>query len=229
MLTAATVKPADVDSNIAAWLSLAGVHNPPKALVSASADNWAFWIGLALLAVGIWGLLEWAYRKWWRATRDGPLPVGAFHYDDHQSYRELANSPKRDARLGEAVVYCISSEWGKRIPDACDISANQLTDCLDEIAQKARDNEIIVWASSTEESPLEIVPAEHWREYQIDVLRVAYDVARSEHRLSSSPQGIFYDLMVSRTEFEREWPHAGCPASPLRRRSKRDVERLRPL
>ena len=63
MMAAATTAPTAVDSNIAAWLRLLGVHNPPPAFATTHADQWAFWLGLAVLAVGLVGVWEWFFVK----------------------------------------------------------------------------------------------------------------------------------------------------------------------
>ena len=114
----------------------------------------------------------------------------------------------RDKSLAEGVAYWISGEWGKSIPQAVDVASGHLDESIAAITQLARDNEITIWGQPGEGLPFEVIPPDHWRDYMIDVLRAAFDVARSEHRQSSSPQGIYYELMVSSTQFEVKRPHA---------------------
>lgn len=67
LMAAATTSPQAADSNIAEWLRVLGNHHPPAALVTSHADQWAFWLGLVVLLVGVLGVSEWFF-----APKRGP-------------------------------------------------------------------------------------------------------------------------------------------------------------
>jgi hypothetical protein len=62
-VTAATIKPVDADTNVAAWLKLMGWDDPPAALVSSMANDAIFWVGVVLLLIAGFSVVEWFWQK----------------------------------------------------------------------------------------------------------------------------------------------------------------------
>ena len=140
MMAAATTAPTAVDSNIAAWLKLFGVHNPPPAFATSHADQWTFWLGLAVLLVGLVGVWEWffvkpksippiahpnsPYRK--RATDIAAEeiaraiglarlmnPPGIGSVGSSASLQmKVTRAPAFDVSLTEAALYAVTGNWG---------------------------------------------------------------------------------------------------------------------
>lgn len=228
VISAATVKPHDADTNIAAWLKAVGVHKPPAAFATSHADQWAFWLGLILLSIGVFGLFEWAIpRVFSRAVRRvemQPLVVVLRGYiDRHIHHKELAFQGKgtltfdkkveraadRDASLREGLAYAAFGDWNNRTNEQFESGdSDRFSDALSRFHQLAADGALRSWGipvSYQATSIYQPIPKDHWGYAAVNFLDSLREKPWSRSRVPSALD--YTDIRVNRAEFEREFPH----------------------
>lgn len=114
--------------------------------------------------------------------------------------------PKRDVGLAEALAYAEFREWGRSFIDAASAAQNEANENLVRFRQLAFDGEISVWGKASEGGVYEPIPSSHWQEYDVEWFDLLRGTPRTENRFGQR-YSAFFDLMVSKTDFEREWPH----------------------
>ena len=119
-----------------------------------------------------------------------------------------ARKPTRDISLSNGLAYILSFNWDGEIDELFPDHRKEFEHALDDVIQRARDGKITVWGRPTEDAPWKVVPAEHWEDYRVDVLHAVIALPRSEPRRGMDADGIYYQLKISKREFEKEWPGA---------------------
>lgn len=209
VLAAAQIKPDEAISNVWAWADrLTGYA--PAWLGTASADNWATAIGLVLLiaALALWLLGSVSRDKKLDNPNSLPLP-----------FRTDGREPVRDKSLTEAAIYAVSGQWGfgaspdlfSKVPNDPRIAmTNRAMALMSEIQQRAYDGNLTIWGRPYDDSaaPLQVIPTSHWITHSLHDLGMAMGQPQTRKRDGLRMDGAYVDLMVSREEFEREWPHA---------------------
>ena len=119
-------------------------------------------------------------------------------------------APTRDVSLSEGLAFLASGKWGETIETVFNDAPGQFMALSDDVIQRARDGSITIWGRPTEVTPWEKVPSDHWRHYGLDALMTGHAEPQSENRNDHREKsGIYYKLMICRTELEKEWPDAG--------------------
>lgn len=73
--------------------------------------------------------------------------------------------------------------------------------------QMAHDGTLSVWGKRSENSVFQVIPKEHWLDHNVEWVDLLLGSARTENVMHTAPDP-FLELMVSRAQFEKEWPHA---------------------
>lgn len=150
--------------------------------------------------------------------------VGAYRHCAVKLYRQLAEiagidtdwraskarlaPASRDVSLPEALAYAATGRWGERFIDTCTKGEDwQGGDVWQEARQKARDNAITIWGKPSPNSTYEPIPATFWTMHQPEWFSLLRGEAHTEAATADGANGRYIDLMASRAEFEREWPH----------------------
>jgi hypothetical protein len=123
------------------------------------------------------------------------------------SSQQFVRGVRRDVPLPEALAYAEYGEWGKRFVDAAASAKNQANEQLEHFRQLAHDGALTVWGRLTENGVFQLVPKEHWIDHHVEWFDLLRGNARTENVRHTHPEP-FLELMVSKAEFEREWPHA---------------------
>lgn len=114
---------------------------------------------------------------------------------------------ERDKPLGEALAYAGLGRWGARFIDAAAQGIGTANVPLKKFEQLAYDGRLRVWGKSERHRDLyEEIPREHWKNNQVEWFDLLRGEPRTEPRgqVKESP---YYDLMVSRAEFEDVLPY----------------------
>lgn len=168
------------------------------ALVWYATGNWA-WTGIAgvalllIIALGVFLVKLFTVSVTIANEARALLPI---EQDD----------PRRDVGLTEAVTYAIKRQWGLRPMNLDADVFIDVTEPLAETRQRAADGELLVWGKRTEAGIYEAIPADYWRDHQVewfDMLRGAPRTEKSGHAGSNET---YLELMVSRAQFERLYP-----------------------
>lgn len=143
---------------------------------------------------------------------------------------EARMTPKRDTTLGHAIAYACLGTWDRfgELPRLIK-DDGILVEKLKEFEQKARDGDLTVWGTTHPDdggqwySPLEPIPAKHWKSHWVQPATLV-DRANSFSRPMVDDDGErYFDLMVNRYQFEREFPRSQAtpPPVPLSPRASR--------
>jgi hypothetical protein len=148
--------------------------------------------------------------------------VGAYRHCAVKLYRQLAEiagidadwrvskaglAPVRDVGLAEALAYAELGQWGKSFFDAASAAMNEANEQLERFRQLAHDGVLTVWGKRTENGVFQLIPKDHWIDHHVEWFDLLRGKARTENVRNTHAEPIS-ELMVSKAEFEREWPHA---------------------
>jgi hypothetical protein len=118
---------------------------------------------------------------------------------------------KRDTKMDEALAYIETGEWGGEFYAFANNPAQNPRKGLStvKVRQAAIDKEIRVWGATTlnEDAHVEIDP-KYWEDWQIDLLSAMKGETKTEKRHSHASGFKYYNLMVSKAEFEARWRSA---------------------
>jgi hypothetical protein len=123
--------------------------------------------------------------------------------------RQQQSSPKRDTALRQGLAFASYGDWQT---DAFDQitkgEAHLFAAAIAQFRQLAADGKLSVWGKSGKSGlsgVFEPIPPEHWRVAWVDFLDALRENPSS--KMANGEKGEpFLDLMISRIEFEREWP-----------------------
>jgi hypothetical protein len=118
--------------------------------------------------------------------------------------------PTRDATLAEALAYAEFGEWGRSFFDAAAKAKNQANEHLERFRQLAHDGAVTVWGKRRNNGIFQAVPRDHWTDHNIEWFDLLRGNARTENVMHKTPNP-FLEIMVSRAQFEKAWPHATVP------------------
>lgn len=119
----------------------------------------------------------------------------------------VTRAPQRDATLAEGLAYAEFGDWGRTFFDAAAKAANHANEQLERFRQLAHDGTVTVWGKRRENGIFETIPRDHWTDHNIEWFDLLRGNARTENVMHTTPNP-FLEIMVSRTQFEKEWPHA---------------------
>lgn len=141
-------------------------------------------------------------------------------YSDEWNWRVAKHEGRtrieRDKSLGEALAYTGLGRWGGRFSDAAAQGIGAANLPLKKFEQLAYDGRLHVWGKSEQHRDLyEEIPRKHWKNNQVEW----FDLLRGKPK--TGPRGQtsdlpYYDLMVSRAEFEAVMPHVRHSANQVR-------------
>lgn len=138
-----------------------------------------------------------------------------------ESYRPPSASTEisgRDTPLAEGLAYAVTGKWDGSLPDDTAEAIEGLSCRLGEFEQAASEGGLAVWGKELilgnhASSIWEPVPKEHWKYHRVKWFSIFdNDDARTELRGMDS-RGLgqrdepFAELMISKAQFERHWPH----------------------
>jgi hypothetical protein len=129
--------------------------------------------------------------------------------------RWLGQEPiRRDTSLRNAVCYAVHGKWPepKQFPPLTTTGLPQrVSDVLARLRQLAFDGRVTLWGRETlnDLTVMEEIPAEFWREHQIDLLKISVSDAPNDSRTeiaSGSDNSTYYALEANKEQIESEWP-----------------------
>ncbi len=114
---------------------------------------------------------------------------------------------KRDADVKEGLAYIGSRTWGQSFTDQILAGAKDSVERLDTFRQAATDSEITIWGKKSKYVPYTKIDAKYWEEWQLHYLSLLKTETSTEPTVSNpSDHQVYYDLMISKGEFETKWP-----------------------
>jgi len=121
------------------------------------------------------------------------------------------HKPQRDAFLKEGLAYAASGEWGQKGFMDYAGQYQQMGEATDRFHQLAADGVISVWGKRTTRatSLFELIPPEHWHTHHLWWPDILTEDATTKPLDGNDHTNSFSHIMISKREFEREWPHAG--------------------
>lgn len=136
-------------------------------------------------------------------------------YSDEWNWRvakqEGRTKIERDKPLGEALAYTGLGRWGGRFSDAAAQGIGAANVPLKKFEQLAYDGRLHVWGKSEQHRDLyEEIPREHWKNNQVEWFDLLRGKPKTEPRGQTSDLP-YFDLMVSRAEFEEALPYVKQP------------------
>lgn len=144
-----------------------------------------------------------------------PDPPPTFEQDWERWAGRDADTLKveRDKGLSEALAYAACGLWGRSLSEV--ITDGGYPDAGDrwvDFRQRAHDGQLTVWGKRSSYEIWVKIDPEFWVDHQPKWFDLMRSVARTEPTSPGASSECFVDLMVSRTEFEKEWPHGFQPA-----------------
>lgn len=210
------------DSNTALILSHLGVPRPPEHVWSYV---WANpWIALSFAAlVFILGVvaLSLIQKIWAKVFHSG---ADALHLP-HSSpgFADLQTGDARDVGLRKAWGYIICGRWGQDFTAVALDHVHDLWEPWKTLHQKARDGDIQIWGKPQRNGGIyERIRMDFW-EMNRPKYPALLNTDEAPHTEPSGGDGLpqYWDLMVSKKQFEREWPWT------IRMKMRRDFLRLK--
>lgn len=116
----------------------------------------------------------------------------------------LIRGIRRDAKLGEALMWVVTGEWGKNPFQDETGSLSAVGDALHKFHQLARDGAIKAWGRPSASGVYEPVDPVYWSNYHVDFLDTLRENAQAK-RITTGELG-YEDVMVSKGDFEKNWP-----------------------
>jgi hypothetical protein len=177
--------------------------------------NFGWWFLSTLLFGAVWFGLE-KLRKRWQTP---PLQI-------HTSRSPTTSSPpadsppaseaKRDTKMHEALAYVELRQWGRKFHAiVSQPSANPEKGFSPaEVRQAAIDGDIRIWGRKSPHDAYVLIDPKYWETWQIDWFAALKSNAETEKRVTGAAGYKYYDLMVSRAEFERRWPSTPISTEP---------------
>ena len=117
-------------------------------------------------------------------------------------------APTRDVSLSEGLAFATFGEWGKTFYDAVTAGLVPSNEPLMRFRQLAHDGALLAWGKRSENGIFQLIPNEHWIDHNVEWFDLLRGTARTENATHTTPDP-FLEIMVSRVQFEKEWPHAG--------------------
>jgi hypothetical protein len=224
VIAAASVKPEDAASNLAAWAHLLGFEHVPDWLLNPSVYQ-SVKVG-ALAAVAIYALAVWPIPKLRKRHRDTPSLESKLKY-----------LSQRDSDLGPAIIsMALHSAWGRwyaarhlvnltipvRHEHLYQVAANEV---MEEITNG--NLEVRGRRSDPRQLGYELIDRTHWRSSSLMCVRDSFaiwkiilvpkggvevdqggDIVRSDNAVATQRTSLLdYDsLSVDAYQFERLWP-----------------------
>jgi hypothetical protein len=115
-----------------------------------------------------------------------------------------AEAASRDRSLKEAMAFATTKKWGERLWEMGEGAISTTGKELEKFHQLARDGKLRVWGKLDPWGVHNPIPAEYWSNHRVNFLSLFRSEADIEN--DSTPPPHYRDLMVSRADFEREWP-----------------------
>lgn len=138
-------------------------------------------------------------------VRSADLPSILAYYEEPAAPREPLKV-RRDARLSEALMYVVKGAWGLEPMSDGGGALGALADAVRDFRQLALDGVLTVWGRTSPHDVWVPIQPKYWRDHEVHFL----DLMRAETKTTkiniASPESRFTDLMVSRAEFELEFP-----------------------
>lgn len=147
------------------------------------------------------------------AWSEGAKP-GGFGQSQEDGPRQAPrrpSGPKRDTYVGEALAYVALGRWGEKFSAVPLHLADwhAVFPLLDQFREAALRRDLTVWGRRTFGVPFEEIPWTYWREHGLEVQSLMMSRALTVPLAKMEDTLLFVDVMVSRSEVERVWPHAG--------------------
>lgn len=119
------------------------------------------------------------------------------------------SEPKRDTKMSDAFAYLCTGQWGETLFDVVKDGRGR-GDLLPHVRQLAFDGRVMVWGRLTLSDIFRQMPTEYWGNHSIDWFSLLKADGATSEGYPNEKQGPFYhDLMVSKLQFEKEYPIAG--------------------
>ncbi len=109
----------------------------------------------------------------------------------------------RDVRLPEALGWIVYGEWEKPFhgtPFTIALSRVPIGALLAEVVERAGNGRLTVWGKESDGGVFKRIPRTHWEDHSLALA----DLFGGTATTGADP---YRDLMFSRRELEREWPH----------------------
>ena len=117
-----------------------------------------------------------------------------------------------DTPVSEGVAYVHFREWGRSVSADGGGLMEQINAGLDEVHEAAVNARVSVWGQEKSYGPRTKIDPRFWGFEEIDITRLMYPGAQSRTTPDhNGQQPTYVDLMISRAEFEREWPPKSLP------------------
>ena len=137
--------------------------------------------------------------------------VGPAHLGLEEAKREFwtrKREPIRNATLSEGLAFAALGEWGKTFYDAVIAGLVPSNEPLIQFRQLAHDGTLSAWGKRSENGIFQLIPNEHWVDHNVEWFDLMRGTARTENVTHTTPDP-FLEIMVSRVQFEKEWPNVG--------------------
>jgi hypothetical protein len=116
------------------------------------------------------------------------------------------SGPKREVSLAEALGWAAYGKWGEPFhgtPFTIALSGGpSIQHLLSLVTAGAREGRLTIWGKRDHPGHYEKIPQSHWEDNELALPDVFGSIATRE-------ENPYRNLMLSRTEVEREWPHEG--------------------
>lgn len=120
---------------------------------------------------------------------------------------EGRNRAKRDKPLSEALAYNVEGRWGCEFFDAMKAGLDPGGAPLKRAVQLAYDGALLVWGKRTESGVYEAIPKEYWADHHVDDFSLMRAAAKTVPNSRAASGPLYFDLMVSRSQFEEVLPY----------------------
>jgi hypothetical protein len=120
--------------------------------------------------------------------------------------RYVIGPPKRDVSLAEALAYAEFKEWGRSFFDAASSANNGADEQLKKFHQLAYDGQLSVWGQREYSDLYQPIDPDHWSTHRIEWFELLRGKPKTEP-MAKQQRDPYFNIMVSRAEFEREWPN----------------------
>jgi hypothetical protein len=158
-----------------------------------------------------------AWAEEWDACFQERLINSQVEYQEMQArerpkkVQSAAEKRPRDTFVSEALAYAALGRWGEKFSKV----PMHLTDWeavqppMEQFREAALSGDLTVWGKRGCGTLFEVIPRTYWREHGLDVHSLMMGRASTVPLIEMEDTVLFEDLMVSRSETEAVWPHAG--------------------
>lgn len=119
---------------------------------------------------------------------------------------------ERDKGLSEALAYALVGLWGHTFMQIVSQGIEGSATIVEDFRQRAHDGKLTVWGKRASRGIYEKIDPAFWLDNEPEWFDLLRGIARTEKTVNTEVSERFTDLMVSMTEFEKEWPH-GLPGN----------------